>query len=259
MIPSPPAKRFHPTFGSDVRIVDLTEAFAGLFPLEQAIYRTTQHGFDVGLHELRTVSPSAFMAVLSLRPTRETRKQIPLQQPGESFVYFRPVWPDDLRGRGISQETIELSNFEADGIRVHAYVFEHASVGKPFVPDEATFTMEVMAHQLMKLPKSTTIRFNVPLPATNDEAEDTTDVRLEKAIESLYTKAVAVEQLPVDTVALCLAPRAPNEKELQERAALARVKIEDLRGRNLTMVPRVKPSETTLDRYLSEIKIQLRE
>lgn len=247
------ANRFRPSFTSDVRIADLSESFGKLFPLDDSIYRTTKHGFEVGVHELRSVSPNAFLAVVSIRPTQETRQRSPREFPGQKYGQFIAVETSDLHEDGIFQKAMSMSHFEADGVCVQAYLFTHTSPGKPLSPTAAVFTIGINDYtEIMKL---LPVRFNIPLPSTEQQTCYAMSAELEKAIEELYTKAIAVEQLPVDTVTLSLAPRAMNERELREMAARTLRSVEELRGS--TLVPKVRPSETSLEQFLDTVERRL--
>ena len=245
------ASRFRPSFSSDVRVVDLTEVFGELFPLEEAVYRTSKHGYDVGVHQLRSVAPSVFLAVVSIRPTAQTRKSVSIDS-GRSYAQFAAVKNNDLHNEGVHQKPMLLSHFEADGINVEAYLFKHTHLGQPFSPTKALFTIEIMDN--FGVVKSGPLSFDLPLPSIEPQSDAAASTELQQAMEELYTSGLAVEQLPVERVQLTLAPRAPNEKELRERAAISGISVQELRDSKPTLVPRIKPSETNLQQFVDAAK-----
>ncbi len=93
---------------------------------------------------------------------------------------------------------------------------------------------------------------------TNNEVLNALVARgIDLGVDVLGDEGFRILSHEVDGNRVLIAPRAPNERELRERAARARISVEEMRGMVGRMVPRVKPSETSFERFLNDVKHRL--
>jgi len=244
-------RRFEPSFGGNVRIVDVSTAFGQHFSLEAAVHRTTEHGFEVAVHDVKRLEDNALFVLISIRPTEETRRQVRLEE-GLRYAHFHASgWPDDLRRRHILQRAIHLASFEADGIHAYAYVYTH-EMRTPDRLDAAHLQFTISPHHELRRGRGAPPKINLKLALP---AEQTT---VKAAVESLYEEATGIEPLHADVLDLFLQPRELTDSELETQAKTFKTTVDEILVNGVPMTSRTaRPSEIVFEEYWKEVQSKI--
>lgn len=100
----PEPNTFLPDFGPDVKIVEVDTILDAYFSLDKAIFTKEALGFIFAVHKVKRCQGNMIYVVCSLRPTEETRKEVPAHAQGPA------VWSFGSFNLGASYECIDASS-----------------------------------------------------------------------------------------------------------------------------------------------------
>ena len=185
---------FEPRFEEGVKVVDLTNLFEEVCPLDTAVHRQEQFGYVFAIHELKRLDEFEYYMLVSFRPTPETRKKLALR-PGEHAGHLFPPIRAKIKHPAEFESGFPLAKARADGIEVSAYLVELRGFElQPMKRARPQFRLNTHAKLWTEFGSWNDIKFDVPLP---DEV-----VSKEEVVRSLYDTIAALEAVPLDE--LCL-------------------------------------------------------
>ncbi len=170
------ASSFADAFGKDVRIVDPGELLEDQFALEKALYRQTQSGFEIGVHDVKRLDDDRYYMLLSFRPTNAILQKVELLR-GETIGQWhagqRPTTP------GFAESSYALAEAKSGELTIMPIIGKLGGFNKVRI-EQAQPAFRLFAHQSLwkEIGSITKPSIEVPLP---EETTSSTD-----AIRSVY-------------------------------------------------------------------------
>ncbi len=190
------AVAFKPAFDADEKIVDLQELFDATFPLNQAVHREEQFGYQFAIHDLQRLDDYQYFMVVSFRPTDETRKKLQLRRAEVAGTLFPSLRRELLPPSAVQHESLQpLATARANGVVVSAYLGELRGVElPPMTRARPQFKLNAHAKLWKEFGAFNDILFDVPLPD---------NVTTQAVVcRSLYDTIATLEAIPLDELSL---------------------------------------------------------